>query len=760
MPFTKLKKQIIPGYRSDIAANILKKFGAGEKVTKAVREAPIRLQSAPIIGGALKAFDPTMKYGKLEEAHWVDVQKKAEKGLRAQRMGEILDGLNINVTKLAKEPPTPDLKKFIDEGRDLLKKYKLNWTGKYAKRDALLFNFIHKYEKGEEIPDALKPLADRIKEFTDTVWTELHSRGLLKKKQYIERYFPRYFVNKSTGEIASVTAKPLHQIERRFLKHRVFRTIDEAIKHGFEPVRPFDNLKIYAGAVNKSLYSYDLIKTLVRKFGAKLRPSKSGKLPSKETLMRRFGEKYTKLHHPMFKDWVVPSSIGNALNRIDLVLTEEKELRNLIKTANAINNIWKKSATIIWPGFHLRNFYSNIWTLLFKDGIGAYTVRNYRKAMKIFKNPYSDEVIKIFNPHTGKWVKKPIRLIYEQFRRYGIHTGGWYATELGETLAKPTLAEKVAEKLGTVPEGIVRTYRGFEKKATHFGSMVENTARMASALNDIEKGFSLVEAARRVNTAFINYQDITKVEEKIRKIIPFWSWLRHNFTNQLNYIVTRPGEYMMFTIHPLKVINWEDEETAKYKPDWAKEQMLVQPFGLNVGGVPLMLNPNLPFQDIGKLVINQPIRSIGRVLVSGVTPLIKTPIETSLNKSYFTGRPIQYDERQTEKAPPLIEPIILAMPERVRRRLGIVKTERGWEIPAKWAYTLINVIPQMKVGKEIETLAHPLEAEYRQRRAPFNIASRTTGIKFYPLDVKGYYKGKALAERLRELKGLINKYGG
>jgi hypothetical protein len=192
-------------------------------------------------------------------------------------------------------------------------------------------------------------------------------------------------------------------------------------------------------------------------------------------------------------------------------------------------------------------------------------------------------------------------------------------------------------------------------------------------------------------------------------------------------------------------------------PEWAKAGQYVQPFGAQIRGVPLALNPNLPFQDIGELDVRHPVQSIARMIGERVSPFIKTPIEVAMNKSYFTGQPIAYERYSTEKVPPLLEPVISALPENARMRLGIVKTEMGWEMPAKWVYVLMTMIPQAKIGQPVQTLFKPGAPAYRGRQAPFDILSRTTGAKLKPLDI-GYYKERALKQRLGELKQLTSKY--
>jgi hypothetical protein len=759
VPFTNIQKQIIPGSRADILAGIVGKMGAPAGAVQAIREAPVRIQSLKPVASLAKMFQPAAKLGAYAPAHDIELAKMGEHTARARNMGHMLEGVTLDVDK-AIQNPSIELQLALRTG------------GKktvYGQRGTVLDYVRDALEQKIKLPPELEPIAQKIRNVTDQAWGELVQRGLLKKEQYIEQYFPRYWVKKETGEIR-IIGIPSNSIEARFLNHRVLKTAEEAKELGFNVMPTADSLRVYLGSVNKMLTSYDTIKDMAVQYGKKItgEEAKAIKALVKESkthetisdvLAKRFGEKYVRLTHKGFRDVVVPMQIGNVLNKIDLVLNEEDELRKIIGFANKVQTGWKKAATIYWPGFQMRNEASNIWTGVFKDGIGPRQLGNYARADKIFRNPYSDELIRIFDPVQGKYVRKSLRLVNEKMMREGIHTGGFFATELPDVIRKLSPLEQMGEKGGA--RGIIGAIGKAERAATKIGagagSYFENTARIASALNDLDIGLPWREVARRVNLAFINYQDITQVEKKIRNLIPFWSWFKNNFANQLNYIVEDPGKYMMYTTRPLKAINWAKEETKQYMPEWAKAGQYVQPFGAQFRGVPLALNPNLPFQDIGELDIKHPLSSIAGMIGERVTPFIKTPIELAMNKSLFTGQPIAHEKYSTEKVPPLLEPVIMALPEQARMRLGIVKTEMGWEMPAKWVYALMTMVPQAKIGQPVQTLFKPEAPQYRGRQAPFDILSRTTGAKLKPLDI-GYYKEKALKQRLGELKQLTSKY--
>jgi len=80
-------------------------------------------------------------------------------------------------------------------------------------------------------------------------------------------------------------------------------------------------------------------------------------------------------------------------------------------------------------------------------------------------------------------------------------------------------------------------------------------------------------------------------------------------------------------------------------------------------------------------------------------------------------------------------------------------------MPGRWVHALTALLPLIKVGGGVERLVQSMTGaplpEYQAERAPWDVLSRTAGVKFRPYDVE-YYKENALQERLRNLKGLTN----
>jgi len=391
------------------------------------------------------------------------------------------------------------------------------------------------------------------------------------------------------------------------------------------------------------------------------------------------------------------------------------------------------------PGFHARNAASNLWTGAYKDGIGPRQLANQLRAIEIhaWRN-HPDKLIAV--TLDGKRVKKSAKELYEMMRKAGAHTGGFEAAELLQPISQKAL--KLPARVGSAA-----------------GSAVENTARVASTLCDMEKGLTIAQAAKRVNYFFLDYSDLTPVEAKIRKLVPFYSWLKKNLSVQVHEFLTNPGKYTIFTTKPLRALDKLPGEEAEYLPEWMQQDLYINPMGAKGAyGNPLMFNPNFPFQDLGKLGVS-PVKTA----MESLTPFAKVPFELALNTSSFTGRPLQYNDFDYRPAPPMIRIAVSDLPPEVQQRLGIKTDETGQMVmPGKWVHALSSLLPMLKIGGGIEQYAQARGGagvpEYRAERAPWDLLTRTAGVKFRPYDFQ-YYKEKALEERLKQLKGLSNLTG-
>jgi len=740
LPFAQGGLLISKGGRLAHVAKAAKALGAGEEAVKAIQAMPTMLKQLMPIRILRRAFDPAAAWGLFPEIR--DIERQAAR-MGSWRSGVLRDNFkNVldDVNKLLQNPTeaitkaVQKIKKIEPDFSDAEALLEYMWRAQeYAARS-------RKKIATAVLPDEMATVDAKLRAILNDLHEGLIHRGLLKEKQYIKNYYPRYFID-DRGNVSVITARK-YSTDAPFFRTRQFDTRAQAEAAGFRLADPLTCLQSYADKTIRATTSYDMAEEIVKKYGKTI-PAQAGKKVIPEGMVRTQIAGLT--------DWVLPREIGDTLNITNKILTNPDELQLAGAFVNRLQNWWKRQATIYNLGFHARNAASNAWTGLYKDGFGIKQLKNQGKAIDVFfwRN-HPKKLIEI--TEDGKVVKKTAEELYDMLRKAGVHTGGF---------AMPEMLKEVGRKVGPL-----------ERIGSETGSFVENTARMASALNDLDKGFTLAQAAKRVNHYFLDYSELTRFEEKLRKVVPFYSWLKKNLMVQVEEILNNPGKYSAFTTKPLRAINFLQAEEAQYLPPWMQQEAYVNPLGIRTpSGAPLMFNPNFPFQDIGKIGIDilhpfretGPIGALANIIKEGLTPFVKTPFEIAANRSLFTGEPLQWTEFDYKPAPPALRILVGMFPDPVKQRLGIRQDEYGnWIMPGKWVHALATLIPMMKLGGPPEQLIQALTGagipEYRAERAPWELLGRTAGIKFRPYDV-GYYKEKALQERLRQLKGLRSLTG-
>jgi hypothetical protein len=736
LPFAQGGALISKGGRLAHVAGVAKALGAGEEVVKGIQAMPTILKQLMPVRMLRRAFDPAATWGLFPEIRDIERDAVRMASWRSEivrgNLRNVVDDLD-NVLKSPTEAVTRAIQKIKETEPD------------FSDAEALLEAMWRRQEYAARsrkavatatLPPEVQGIDSKLREILDDLHEGMVHRGLMKEKQYIKSYFPRYYID-SQGGVSVVTARK-YTTDAPFFKTRQIDTRAQAAAMGFRLADPLTSLQIYVDKTIRVAANYDMAKEIVEKYGKKI-PAQAGKQVMAEGMVRAQIAGLT--------DWVLPREIGDTLNITNKILTNPDELQLAGQFLNRVQNWWKRQATIYNVGFHARNAASNAWTGLYKDGFGPRQLANQGKALDIFFwKQHPQKLIEIVED--GKKVRKTAEELYDAMRKAGVHTGGFMMPEM--------LTKAVGRQAGIL-----------EKAGSATGSFVENSARISSALNDLDKGFTLAQAAKRVNHYFLDYSDLTKFETKIRKLIPFYSWLKKNLMVQVQEILNNPGKYSAFTTKPLRALNFLKPEEAQYLPDWMRQEAYINPLGIRTpSGAPLMLNPNLPFQDIGKIGIDilhplretGPIGSLVNILKEGVTPFAKVPIETALNRSAFTGAPLEYTQFDYRPAPPAMRILIGFFPEPVKQKLGIIRDEQGnWILPGKWVNALNSLIPLLKIGGPAEQMIQTMTGagipEYRAERAPWEMLGRTAGIKFRPFDV-GYYKQRALQERLRQLKGL------
>src|SRR5690606_26277486 len=125
-------------------------------------------------------------------------------------------------------------------------------------------------------------------------------------------------------------------------------------------------------------------------------------------------------------------------------------------------------------------------------------------------------------------------------RRLGIVQSGFVSSELHsiEDLYAFIRGESAGWK---TPEILARAL----DVPLRLGRYVENASRVALWLDGVGRGLDELEAARRTFRYLFDFQDLTPFERNVlRRVVPFYSWLRKNIPLQIASFVQQPEKYL------------------------------------------------------------------------------------------------------------------------------------------------------------------------------------------------------------------------
>jgi hypothetical protein len=256
-----------------------------------------------------------------------------------------------------------------------------------------------------------------------------------------------------------------------------------------------------------------------------------------------------------------------------------------------------------------------------------------------------DTLIQYYKEGVKKDIFKPLTLevngkkidafvTWNKARKYGaLET----AAVMAETPLKINQALDIAE--GRKIKNALGKYENIMRKWTE---STNNFTRFAGYIDQVSKGKSWTGAAEQVKKYYFDYFDLTPFERKyMKRIVPFYTWTRKNIPMEVQALIERPKSFARVQ-KAMDAVQGEDHDIENM-PDWAKDVGLV-----GLGNTGKYINPNLPYQDLGRLPVN--IDNIINLLAS-VNPLIRAPIEYGMNTEMYSGAPIERYRGETRNAP-------------------------------------------------------------------------------------------------------------
>lgn len=301
-------------------------------------------------------------------------------------------------------------------------------------------------------------------------------------------------------------------------------------------------------------------------------------------------------------------------------------------TVQALTNFFKTYATLS-PGFHVRNALS----ATFMNTTDGVALRNQLAGVHMWRDfVRAKDPLEFYRGLTPRWQQA---------------FDAVFATGAGGRFFESGVAEATAIGRTRLKEGI------FRNKATilsqRAGQRVEGSVRLGMALDTIKNGGSLEDAINRITRVHFDYSQVSKFDENMKRLIPFWTFMSRNLPLQFTQMWMKPKVYNWYK----SLVRNVGTEAPEFTPEYITEGG-----GFNTGattpeinipglgtaaGMPIFASPDFAQNryegDVARLTGALQGEGWGQIL-SDFNPYLTAPIEYATDRDLFTGRTYQPDD--------------------------------------------------------------------------------------------------------------------
>lgn len=365
---------------------------------------------------------------------------------------------------------------------------------------------------------------------------------------------------------------------------------------------------------------------------------------------------------PGFKGYYFDKDVSQIIDRTMSAIGSDDAINKFDQFFTKASSLWRAYATLS-PGFHLRNLKSNIWINYIKDGYKSFTPK--RDAEQVLGTFYA-LVPEFRAKHLNDIPKSKInKILNRQIGGKTVKEWADFATKRG-IISKTSKGfdasaiEKIFKKSDLLKETLNPSSLDnfLLSRSKDIGGFVESTPKFGSFLTDIEdlakygdvSDRSAEWAVAETKKWFFDYEDLTEFEQKfMKKIIPFYTWVRKNVALQLTQVAEKKNVYSQFA----KLNNMmrdEDVDDADI-PEWAREAgyIPIRSKKAKEQNLQRFIDPGLPYSDLNLLPlrfdreggINLPKldpKAAVDDLLSMADPTIKSAMALSGEKGYDVFR--------------------------------------------------------------------------------------------------------------------------
>ena len=380
-----------------------------------------------------------------------------------------------------------------------------------------------------------------------------------------------------------------------------------------------------------------------------------GEISVSDTMVQIPFDKYSDLlHSGEIKIYLFTREAEGVMQNLFRLQTPSNWTNFLTRVWDPIHDIFRSWTLYPIPAYHIRNAFSN--TVLAWLG-GVTDVADYQDSFRLLKVirdfklgnvSYEDaeDMLKAmkFTNRFGNTVTG-LDMYSEWVRRGGISGGFFYNewSQAGKLIRGSDLA-KLEHAAGLVPSSMAFGNWALDNPLIRGGitvaNLVESPFRMAAFFKGWrESGFEAGD--QLMKKVFYDYADLSAFERDVmRRIVPFYSWLRHNIPRMLETMALEPQIHLRLSQFAHRI---EQGALDNKPPDkgslakWMKDAFGLVVFAKKNQWFVKFGEGLLPFTDVLAMTSG---RGIKEMVFGGLTPFLKVPFEILFNQSLFTDSEI------------------------------------------------------------------------------------------------------------------------
>jgi hypothetical protein len=425
--------------------------------------------------------------------------------------------------------------------------------------------------------------------------------------------------------------------------------------------------------------------------------------------------------------WYLPKDIKEIFDHFDDLLRPgvPESVQGIVRVLDRLTRFFKASATIPYPGFHIRNAIGDI-IMSHLDGV---KFEDYKTAAQMLRNAADPATsTKIYKIGKQDYTYEQLKdLFYKNSA-----SGGFYHTDLGaEGLAKVApsrLAEK-ARELSTRREDFFR-FAHFLKAFKEEASLNTRRGLKPAAL----ERQALEAASYRVNKYLFDYGALTSFEKNtLRRIIPFYTYSRKVMPALAESMFLRPSFFSKTErffgqndFDPNAMFN--DMLVPEYQREFGYARLTdeQEPWILGSQFLPTnMLVQNLNFSSDQGLFRN---------ILAQSNPFLRAPIERAAGEQFFNGMPIDSGSQYySQAALPFLKPLQDLLGGSFLSGVPGVPDNPSESVAERIASGRFGLgLPFDKVSlSQQESRLYQLDEELKEKLSTFNPALEAKGLRVY-----------------------------